>query len=60
VTFSPPGEDISLVSSIFRDFFMKKKGLDWGDLCRGQGERGMKRDKKNSIFFTALAACAVN
>ncbi len=39
---------------------MKKKVLDWGDLCRGQGERGMKRDKKNSIFFTALSACAVN
>jgi hypothetical protein len=34
---------------------------DWGDLCRGQGERGMKRDKKkNSIFFTGRAVCEVN
>jgi hypothetical protein len=34
---------------------------DRGDLCRGQGgKRDEKGQKKNSIFFTARAVCAVN
>jgi hypothetical protein len=54
VTFPTPGEDISLISSIFRDtldyfFDEKKKVLDWGDLSRGQG--GKRDEKGQKIFF---------